>query len=255
MAWVDVACRNFTWECWPTLKETTTNGSHQFQPHENIFPTTNLYSLLALGKDAQKDLSADYNFYVNDLFSNAKGPAALDGVRGFCQNSFPTPPNKELWNGYRFWISAEVARLPILAIMHANTQLSRYTRDTMSNQTAGKAFIHTSIEVNWHRVAIIAASIMVGQILVILVVFYYCNGVYPRDDSYLATAELLKTVITRFDGGKLMTGEELAVSLGGVLGGPVSYGTREGQDGGPPEVDLARGLNANFPPFPQKRRF
>jgi len=51
-----------------------------------------------------------------------------------------------------------------------------------------------------------------------------------------------------------MTGEELAVSLDRALGVLVSYGTKKGLDGGPPEVDLASGLDANFPPFPQKRR-
>jgi len=95
---------------------------------------------------------------------------------------------------------------------------------------------------------------MVSQILAILAVLYYCNGVYTRDDSHLATAELLKTVITRFDDGKLMSGEELAVSLDCVLGVSVSYGTRKGQEGGPPEVDLASRMGRNFPPFPRKIR-
>ena len=115
-------------------------------------------------------------------------------------------------------------------------------------------YIYTTLEVNWHRVTLIAVGIVVGQILAILAILYYCNGVYTRDDSHLATAELLKTVINRFDDGKLMTGEELAVSLDGVLGVPVSYGTREGQDGGPPEVDLASGLDAKFPRFPPGQR-
>ena len=165
------------------------------------------------------------------------------------------PLDKMRWNSYTLWASGLVARLPILAIIYENTQLSLYTRDTHSNQTAGTAYLHTTLEVNWNRVTITAVSIMVGQILAILIALYYCNSVYTRDDSHLATAELLKTVINRFDGGKLMTGEELAVSLDRALGGPVSYGTREGQDGGPPEVDLASGLEPNFPPFPHKRRF
>ncbi|KAG0633184.1 hypothetical protein HOY80DRAFT_1064866 [Tuber brumale] len=97
-----------------------------------------------------------------------------------------------------------------------------------------------------------AVSITGGIILAILTVLYYCNGVYTRDDSHLATAELLKTVINKFDDGKLMTGEELAASLDDVLERSVSYGTRKGQDGGPPEVDLASGLDAKFSPFPQK---
>ena len=52
-----------------------------------------------------------------------------------------------------------------------------------------------------------------------------------------------------------MTGEEFAVSLDRALGVSVSYGIREDQDGGQPKVDLASGMDPNFPPLPHKRRF
>jgi len=165
------------------------------------------------------------------------------------------PLNETVWNGYRLWVSGVVARLPILAIMDANTALPKIARGPHPNQTDGTAFTYKALEVVWLLVALIAASITIGQVLAILTVLYYCNGIYTRDDSALATAELLKTIINRFDGGKLMTGEELAESLDSVLGAPVSYGTREGQVGGPPEVDLASGLDAKFPPFPHGQRF
>ncbi|PUU83786.1 hypothetical protein B9Z19DRAFT_1118710 [Tuber borchii] len=138
--------------------------------------------------------------------------------------------------------------------MHANTALPKIARGPHPNQIDGTPYTYKTLEITWLRVALIAASITIGQLLAIMAVLYYCNGIYTRDDSHLATAELLKTVITRFDGGKLMTGEELAVSLDDVLRAPVSYGTREGQDGGPPEVDLASGLDAKFPPFPPGQR-
>ena len=250
---LDIACSNYAWECWPTLMETTTNGSHQIQPRERFFPSTSLYSLLALGKGGNDSITENYTLYVNDLSSSSSGPAALDGVcydTDFYDIDFSMPLNETYWNGSRLWVSGLVARLPIVAITYANTVLPQYTRDTHSNQTAGTVYLHTTLEVNWHRVTLITAGIMAGQILAILVVLYYCNGVYTRDDSHLATAELLKTVITKFDGGKLMTGEELAVSLDSVLGVSVSYETRKGQEGGPPEVDLASGLDADFPPFP-----
>ncbi|KAG0137916.1 hypothetical protein HOY82DRAFT_535245 [Tuber indicum] len=50
------------------------------------------------------------------------------------------------------------------------------------------------------------------------------------------------------------TAEELAASLDDALKTLVSYGTRKRQNGGPPEVDLTSGLDADFPPFPLKRR-
>ncbi|PUU83782.1 hypothetical protein B9Z19DRAFT_962341 [Tuber borchii] len=248
-----IACGYYAWECWPTLTETTANESHQIQPHERFFPSTSLYSLSALGKDQYGNSTQNYTLYTNDFSSSSFGPAALDGA---CYDYFFSMPlNETYWNDSRLWVSSLVARLPIVAITYANTVLPQYTRDTHSNQTAGTAYLRTSLEVNWHRVTLITVGIVVGQILAILVVLCYCNGVYTRDDSHLATAELLKTVINRFDGGKLMTGEELAVSLDGVLGAPVSYGTRGGQDGSPPEVDLASGLDANFPPLPPGQRF
>ena len=251
----DILCYDFAWECWPTLRETIANGTHQLQPHEAFFYPKRLYSLPAVGQKRYENLSEGYTIYVNDLTSHTLGPRVLDGVDIICRQNFSIPLNETRWNSYTLWVSGLVARLPILAITHANTVLPQYTRDTHSNQTAGTAYLHTILEVNWHRVILVGIGITVGQILAILAVLYFCNGIYTRDDSPLATAEILKTVINRFDGGKLMTGEELAMSLDRALGMSVSYGTREGQDGGPPEVDLASGLDANFPPFPHKRRF
>ncbi|PUU83780.1 hypothetical protein B9Z19DRAFT_1172710 [Tuber borchii] len=254
-----IVCDKLAWECSPILTETTTRESHQIQLHERFFHPTKLYGLLGLGLDLGSNVydgSVDnYLFYVDQPSTRAFSPNALDGLGRICLQNFTMPLNKTQWNSYTLWVSGLVARLPIVAIQHANTALPRYTRDTHSNQTAGTVYLHTTLEVNWNRVILIAVSITVGQILAILAVLYYCNGVYTRDDSHLATAELLKTIINRFDGGKLMTGEELAVSLDRALGASVSYGTRKGQDGGPPKVDLACGLNSDFPPFPRKGQF
>jgi len=255
---IDITCETYAWECWPTLTETTTNESYLIQSHERFFHPTNLYWRPGLGKNlGSLAFSGFYNyeFYVHQPSTRSFSPAALDGLDIICKQNFSIPLNKASWNNYTLWVSSLVARLPIAAIQHANTALPRYTRDTHSNQTAGTAYLHTTLEVNWQRITIIAVSIMLGQILAILAVLYYCHGVYTRDDSHLATAELLKTVINQFDGGKLMTGEELAASLDGVLGVSVSYGTRDGKDGSPPEVDLASDMDANFPPFPQKPPF
>ena len=45
------------------------------------------------------------------------------------------------------------------------------------------------------------------------------------------------------------------MSLDGVLGVSVSYETREDQDSGSPEVDLARGMDHNFSLFLRKQQF
>ena len=256
----DIVCERLAWECSPILTETSAHESYQIQLHERLFHPTNLYWLWGLGDDVNSNLqnsklhriSDEYAFYADQPGSRAFTPAAMDGIERICLQNFTMPLNHTRWNSYTLWVSGLVARLPILAITYANTVLPRYTRDTHSNQTAGTAYLHTKLEVNWQRVILIAVCIIMGQILATTAVLYYCNGIYTRDDSYLATAELLKTVINRFDEGKLMTGEELAVSLDHILEGPVSYGTRKGYDSGPPEVDLASGLDASFPPFLQK---
>ncbi|PUU83790.1 hypothetical protein B9Z19DRAFT_1038356 [Tuber borchii] len=257
---LDLVCSSLAWECSPTLTETVANQSSQ--PHQRLFHSASLYALPAavqLGRSQERYsiVGSDFSLFgfVNLLPVSRSSPNALDGLDLICAQALTMPLDKIRWNTYALWVSGLVARLPILAITYENTAHPQYTRDTHSNHTAGTAYLHTTLEVNWNRVTITAVSIMIGQILAILGVLYYCNSVYTRDDSYLATAELLKTVITRFDGGKLMTGEELAVSLDRALGVSVSYGTRESQDGGPPEVDLASGLDLNFPPLPHKRRF
>ncbi|KAG0634063.1 hypothetical protein HOY80DRAFT_1100913, partial [Tuber brumale] len=247
-----IVCSKMALECWPTLTETIGNyKSHQLLPHEKLFRPTNLYQLLIMGAQYFGSKGREYHIYVTSHASSSVGVEAGDATSYLCGDPFPQPPNETAWDGYRLWMTGLVARRLIAAIIYANTDLPRFARGPHPNQTSGTAYLHTNLEVNWFRVVIIAVSITGGIILVILTVLYCCDGVYTRDDSHLATAELLKTVINRFDDGKLMTGEELAASLDDVLEGSVSYGTRKGQDGGPPEVDLASGLDAKFSPFPQ----
>ncbi|KAG0634068.1 hypothetical protein HOY80DRAFT_1100936 [Tuber brumale] len=243
-----ILCDQAAWECWPTLTETD-----QIRPHEKFFHPTDLYRLLTVGGSDITYESDDRRVYLRTSRNSPSRASADDGV--FCDSSLFDDLNKTVLSGYQLWMAGLVARLPVLAIMHENHELSMFARGPHPNQISGTAFVHTTLEINWPRVVLITVIITTGELLASLAVLYYCSGVYTRDDSHLATAELLKTVINKFDEGKLMTGEELAVSLDGALEAPVSYGTRKGEDGGPPEVDLASGLDANFPPFPRKRRF
>ncbi|CUS15582.1 unnamed protein product, partial [Tuber aestivum] len=256
-----IVFRSAVWECWPTLTETIGgHGPQQVQPDERIFHPTELYRLLTLGEGehiyATKDKNGGHYVYLN-TFSIIDNKGRADGGVPYLYNNLGDGGSESevVRNSYNLWVAGLVARLPILAIMHGNDDFPRFALGPHPNQTSGTAYLHTTLEVNWVRVILIVASITGGQVLAILAVLSYCKGVYTRDDSHLATAELLKTVINRFDDGKLMTGEELARSLDDVLGVPVSYGTRKGPDGGPPEVDLASGLEAKFPPSPQKEQF
>ncbi|PUU83788.1 hypothetical protein B9Z19DRAFT_962480 [Tuber borchii] len=246
----------FAWECWPTLTETIATKSLQpIQPSEQLFHKKDLYGSLGVRSETDSLGTDEEVTILLDGISNSPAQAAVDSLDIICNQNFSMPLNETVWNGYRLWVAAVAARLPILAIMHANTALPRVARSPHPTQIVGTAFTYKVLEVGWLRVGIITASITLGQLLAIGIVLSYCKGTYTRDDSPLATAELLKTVINKFDGGKLMTGEKLALSLDGVLGGQVSYGTRKGQDGGPPEVDLASGLDVKFPPFPPGQRF
>ena len=221
------------------------------------------------GKDTNVDIT------LNGI-SNSPAQAAVDSLEIICQQNFTMPLNETVWNGYRLWISGVVARLPILAIMNGNTALRKIARGPHPNQTAGTAFTYKTLEVGWLRVGVIAASITIGQLLAIGIVLNYCKGIYTRDDSHLATAVLLKTAINTpgFNSSRLTTGKELAASLDHVLearvgearvsearareararAAQVSYGSWEGQEGGPPEVDLAPGLDPKFPPFPPEQQ-
>ncbi|KAG0137917.1 hypothetical protein HOY82DRAFT_597179 [Tuber indicum] len=307
---LDIICENIAWECWLTLTETIGDKeSHQIRAHEELFPPTDLYRLLTVGDGFYTDSSDERYIYLGSTSSSLNRRSDAFGL--LCDNAFFPSENETVWNGYRLWVAGIVARALVVAIMHENTKLPQFARGPHPDQTSGTAYLHTTLEVDWFRVALKAISITGGQILAILIVLSYCNGVCTRDDSHLAilivlsycngvctrddshlailivlsycngvctrddshlailivlsycngvctrddshlaTAELLKTIITKFDDGKLMTGEELAASLDDVLGAPVSYGTRKGKDGGPPEVDLASGLDAIFPPFPR----
>ncbi|KAG0635126.1 hypothetical protein HOY80DRAFT_1140123 [Tuber brumale] len=247
-----IVCSNIAWGCWPTLTETIgDNESRQILPHEKFFYPTNLYPLFTVSSRKSYVQSDEYLVSLSSFTSSPIGVESSNGVSDLCSDHLFQSPNETVWNGYGIWMAGLIARRVVAAIMYANTDLPKFARGPHPNQASGTAYLHTTLEVSWPRVAIIAVSITCGTILVILTVLYYCNGVYARDDSHLATAELLKTVINKFDDGKLMTGEELAASLDDVMGASVSYGARKGRDGGPPEVDLASGLDVNFSPFPQ----
>ncbi|GAB1318624.1 hypothetical protein MFIFM68171_08834 [Madurella fahalii] len=66
------------------------------------------------------------------------------------------------------------ARLPILAIMGAEQQLPRVTREKGASE---QTFIVTSLEVKWGRPAGVLAAILAGQVLAVVVVSYVSHGV------------------------------------------------------------------------------
>jgi len=155
---------------------------------------------------------------------------------------------KENYNRY---VAALVARLPIAAIAYGDFLCLYMNKDPKARW---KEYVETRLEVKWDRVAGAASAIVASQILAIVVVLYYCRDVYVREDSHLATAELLKTVLIKIEDGSVMTGVELETALDKVLEGPVRYGTIPGPQGDYPRVALGREVEYNFPEFRQFRK-
>lgn len=85
----------------------------------------------------------------------------------------------------------------------------------------------------------------------IAAVLYYFKKVHVREDSYLATAELLKTVLNKIGDGSAITAVELKDALDKVLGGLVSYGAiQKGRE----IAQLDREVSYSFPGFPPFRK-
>ncbi|KAG0137897.1 hypothetical protein HOY82DRAFT_644927 [Tuber indicum] len=165
--------------------------------------------------------------------STSSGVQAHDGATPLCNNRLFDSPNETVWNGYSLdghpSSSATGRRHNFIPPYNYNLRGRRVPHCPHSGQYYGRP-----------------------NLLTILAVLYYSDGVYTRDDSHPATTKLLKTVIIKFDDGKLMTGEELTASLDDASKVSVSYGTRKGRDGGPPEVDLTSDLGAQLSTTPTK---
>jgi hypothetical protein len=99
--------------------------------------------------------------------------------------------------------------MPILSIAEADKQLPKVSRDGAKE----RHYVTTSLDVKWKKVGATIGAIIGWQILAILIVFHYCKHVYIRDNSFLADVRLLKTLMMKFEGGSLSTGEELAACL------------------------------------------
>lgn len=168
----------------------------------------------------------------------------------FYKNGIPLAiEQKEFYNRY---VATLVARLPIAAIAFGNQVCPRMQKDPKAR---AEEDVKTTLDVDWSRVAAVAVTIVAAQILAIIVVLYYCRNIYVREDGFISTAELLKTVLSKIEDGSMMTGEELENALDEVIGGPVSYGTIPGLEGDYPRVALGREVNYHFPKFPDSPQF
>ncbi|RPA98444.1 hypothetical protein L873DRAFT_1828523 [Choiromyces venosus 120613-1] len=138
-------CDSVVWECWPTLTETLdASGSHQIQPLQKLFHSTDLFRLLTVGsgKWGYWGAGEDHIVFMNNFRTSLTGAAVTDGVK------YVSSLQSSWRNSYSLYMAGIVARLPILAIMHANTALPKLARGPHPNQTAGTAYLHTTLEID-----------------------------------------------------------------------------------------------------------
>ena len=197
----------------------------------------------------RKGRTASVAFMLFNETQSLASPSVGVQTLNFYKNG--TPPSLDQKEYYNRYVAALVARLPIAAIAYGDLLCPYIQKDPKAHSIE---YVETTLEVEWGRVAGAASAIVAGQILAIAVVLYYCRNVYIREDSFLATVELLKTVLIKIEDGSVMTGVELENALDKVLGGPVRYGTIPGSQRDYPRVALGREVDYNFPEFPQFRK-
>ncbi|EUC41965.1 hypothetical protein COCMIDRAFT_29323 [Bipolaris oryzae ATCC 44560] len=136
-----------------------------------------------------------------------------------------------------------VARLPLLAILGAETQLPKVTKIAGASE---RLFIDVRLNVKLKEPITVLVCIFGGQVLAIGAVIFYCRNVFIRDyASSLSIARLLKKTTEDTEGMSTHTGEELAEYLDskGVM---MRYGTRRKGDEAF-EVDLWNDVEDEFP--------
>jgi len=265
---LDVVYGETAWECISSLSETLDGDPHP----KPLFDSAALFLLPivervglggALGQtnnSCDTPLVGGTNSVVYRLFTDLKrksSPSAGVQALNFYQNGTGGSTTQNQY--YNRYIARLIASLPVSAIAYGTEILPRIYKDPEAYWTD---HVETTLEVKWDRVFISAGTILTSQILMIIAVVYYSRNVYVREDSFLTTAELLKTVLNKIGDGNLMTAKELGDSLDKVLGGPVRYGTIPGPQGGPqgdpqgdpPRVALGGDVEYKFPRFPTFRR-
>ncbi|CUS15094.1 unnamed protein product [Tuber aestivum] len=171
----------------------------------------------------------------NSHFLNNMGNELHTGATGDAPH-VEVPVEAELYAAHL------AARLPLLAIIGADSQLPKVTREKGASE---QPFISVALEVKWTRTIVVLVSILIGQLLAVAVVKFMCRNVFLRDhDSFLSLARILKTSMQKVEGRSAGNGKDLATFLDGE-GVRMRYGTRAREDY--LEVDLWDDVQNWFP--------
>jgi len=251
---LDVVYDKTAWECISTLFETLDGSSHP----KPLFDPPTLF-LLPIAERVKRggeetplehlDNSCGGSSIVCQSFMdpfNQSSPSVGVQTLNFYKNGTGGSTIQKQY--YNIYVATLVARHPIAAIAYGNEVLPRTPNDF------GIQHVETMLEVKWDKVGITAGIIVAGQILVIASVLYYCRNVYVPEDSYLATADLLKAVLNEIEDENTRTVGQLGAAPDKALEGPISYGTIPGQQGDQPRVTFGCKVDNNFPGFPPFRK-
>ncbi|KAK6507928.1 hypothetical protein TWF481_006349 [Arthrobotrys musiformis] len=134
------------------------------------------------------------------------------------------------------------ARLPLFAVMGAETRLPKVARDDGATE---RLFVNVVVEVRWSRAIGVLIALLVGQLAAIAIVMIVCRKVFVRDhDSCLSIARLLRSAMGKVDGGSVNTGLEIAEYLE-AMEVEMMYGSRG--EGDYRVVDLWNDIEKDFP--------
>lgn len=186
---------------------------------------------------------------LNSHFLNDRNSALEDGQPDDAPEDAPRVKAAEEVELYAAHLAA---RLPLLPVIGADSQLPKVTRDPGASE---RPYVAVALEVKWRRTAGVLIGILFGQIIAIAVVKWMCQKVFLRDhDSFLSVSRLLRTAMLDLKKGSSVkavstaNGEELAAALDERLGGTrLRYGTRN-RGGEFLEVDLWHDVDNRFPP-------
>jgi len=250
---LDVVYHDTAWECTSQLFETLHGNPHP----KPLFDSPTLFLLPIVGRVKR---SGDPG--LAGQLDNSCGDPSVGGTTSIVYRSFTdlrsqsspsvgmqtlnfykngTGGSTTQKNYYNLYVAALVARLPIAAIAYGSEVFPRLQKDPNAGSTE---HVETRLEVQWGRVALVAGTIVVSQILAITAVLYYCRNVYVHEDSYLTIAELL----SKIKDGDTVAAKGLVDSVN-VEGAPFSSGTTPGPRADQLMLALSRMVDSSFRGF------
>ncbi|KAF8246319.1 hypothetical protein K440DRAFT_685595 [Wilcoxina mikolae CBS 423.85] len=127
-----------------------------------------------------------YNITVRDYYDEGRRSFCSGLGTAFGNTISPLKPEES-----EMYAATLLARIPVLAIARAD---KRDLPQKSLNGLDKKNYVKSTLEVKWARVGGITAALMLGQLIVISFVLWYCCHMKIPVDSPVPTARILKEV-------------------------------------------------------------